>query len=636
MKLSFKTLAAFIAVSSMMTGCANDDTAADGSSIPQMSAENSIAAPDDSTKDDSPKMEVVVDPADIKGAITFSGDNITASGSGAAVSGKTVKITKAGTYELTGSCEDCNILIEAGKDDRVTLVLNGVRLTAKTGCVLDCEKAKTLVLYSKDGTSNVFTDGETYTALGDTDPDAAVFTRSDLIVCGAGSLAVNGKYGDAVKCKDALSILEGDVTVTAADDGITGKDSVSISGGVLLVNANGDGIKSTNSEDADRGNIIVSGGKITVNSERDGIQAEKSLEISGGDITIKAGGDAADEEVKAQSSPWDRDKRNPMGGEAQSTETSESQKGLKAGGKITIGGAVLDITAADDSIHSNASVTINGGSLELSSCDDGIHADENLTITDGDIRISKSYEGLEGKSVDIAGGTITVRAADDGINAAGGDNGSYFGYGGASDEYYIRITGGEIVVDADGDGVDSNGTIAQSGGVLIVYGPTNSGNGAIDYERSYAMSGGTLIALGSQGMAQSPSTLSQPCFSVNAQAAAGSVIEVREGSEVILTATTSKAAQSLIFSDDKLKSGTEYGIYVNDELVYSGTAEDGVVGNGNNGGFGGGGFGNGGFGGGQGMPGGFGGGQGMPGGFGSGQGMPGGGRGDREPPGGFT
>lgn len=611
-------MAAFIAVSSMMTGCAKDNTAADGSSVPQVSAENSIAAPDDSIKDDSAKAEVVVDPGDVEGTITFSDDNITASGNGAAVSGKTVKITKAGTYELTGSCEDCNILIEAGKNDRVTLVLNDVRLTAKTGCVLDCEKAKTLVLYSNDGTSNVFTDGETYTALGDTDPDAAVFTRSDLIVCGEGSLTVNGKYGDAVKCKDALSILEGDVTVTAADDGITGKDSVSISGGVLLVNANGDGIKTTNSEDADRGNIFVSGGKITVNSEKDGIQAEKSLAISGGDITIKAGGDAADEEVKAQNSPWDRDKRNPMGGGAQSTETSESQKGLKAGGNITIDGATLAITAADDSIHSNSSVTINGGSFELSSCDDGIHAEETLKIVSGDITITKSYEGIEGKCIEIDGGTISLKAVDDGLNAAGGDNGSFFGYGEASDDYYIRISGGEIVVDADGDGIDSNGTIAQSGGVITVYGPTNSGNGAIDYERSYAMSGGTLIALGAQGMAQSPSTLSQPCFSVNAQASAGSVIEVREGSEVILTATTTKAAQSLIFSSDKLKSGTEYGIYVNDELVYSGTAEDGVVGNGGNGGFGGG-FGGGGHGG-----------------FGGGQGMPGGGRGDREPPGGFA
>lgn len=616
MKLSFKTLAAFIAVSSMMTGCAKDDTSADGSSVPQMSAESSIAVPDDSMKTD-----VVVDPGDVEGTITFSDDGITASGSGASVSGQTVKITKAGTYELTGCCEDCNILIEAGKDDRVTLVLNDVRLTAKTGCVLDCEKAKTLVLYSNDGTSNVFTDGETYTALGDTDPDAAVFTRSDLIVCGAGSLAVNGKYGDAVKCKDALSILEGDVAITAADDGITGKDSVSISGGVLSVNAGGDGIKSTNSEDADRGNIFVSGGKITVNSEKDGIQAEKSLAISGGDITIKAGGDAADEEVKAQDSPWDRDKRNPMGGEAQGVGNAESQKGLKAGGNITIDGAALAVTAADDSIHSNASVTINGGSFELSSCDDGIHADETLRIVSGDINITKSYEGIEGKCIEIDGGTISLKAADDGLNAAGGDNGSFFGYGEASDDYYIRISGGDITVDADGDGIDSNGTIAQSGGVLTIYGPTNSGNGAIDYERSYAMSGGTLIALGAQGMAQSPSTLSQPCFSVITQASAGSVIEVREGSEVILTATAAKAAQSLIFSGDKLKSGTEYGIYVNDELVYSGTAENGVVGNGGNGG-------NGGFGGGFG-----GGGHGS---FGGGQGMPGGGRGDREPPGGFA
>lgn len=580
MRFNFKTLAAFLTMSAMMTGCAKDDPASNVSSnSPLLNTSDKTV-----TAADVVNSELNTAPAETSCTIKFEDDKIAVSGSGAEVSGKTVKITAAGVYELSGSCSDCKIEINAGKEDKITLLLNNVTLASQNGSVIDCEKAKTLVLFSEDGTKNSLSDSANYSSATDDDPDAAVFTRSDLIINGKGELNVDGKYGDAVKCKDAVTIFSGNVNITSADDGITGKDSVNVCGGVVNVTSGGDGIKSTNDQDSDKGNITVLGGEINITSETDGIQAEKALTVHDGKITIIAGGDAADAEVTAQNEPWDFDKRGPgrqqNGQNPQSSGESVSQKGLKAGGDITINNGDLNIKSADDSIHSNANVNVKNGSLALSSCDDGIHAAENLKISGGTVTITKSYEGLEGKSIDIDGGTINVKAADDGINAAGGENASFFGFGQASDDYYISISGGDITVNADGDGIDSNGTIAQSGGVLTIYGPTNSGNGAIDYEKSYAMSGGTLIALGSVGMAQTPSTLSQPCLSINARAAAGDVVEVRDGSEVILSATTPKNAQSLIFSSDKLKDGTEYGIYVGGELAFTVTAEDGVSGNG--------------------------------------------------------
>ncbi|MDE6728049.1 MAG: carbohydrate-binding domain-containing protein, partial [Oscillospiraceae bacterium] len=601
MKLSFKTLAAFVAVSAMMTGCSKNDNASNGSSNPLIgSTDNTVTSGNvvEITGGSAERLDTVDAETDCK--ITFEDEGpIFFSGSGVSVTNNTVNITKSGVYELSGSCSDCKITINAGKKDEVTLLLNNVTLSSQNGSVIDCKSAKILTLFSNVGTVNSLSDSDNYMVFDD-GSDAAVFTRSDLVINGAGKLTVNGKYGDALKCKDAVEIYNGSITVIAADDGITGKDSVAVYGGSVNVTSGGDGIKSTNDVDADRGNIVVLGGELAIESEKDGIQAEKALVINGGKITITAGGEAADAAVSSQSSPWDFDKRGQGGMTAQGSQSSDtvSQKGIKAGSAITINNGEINVRSADDSIHSNASVDIYDGTLLLSSCDDGIHAEETLKIVSGDITITKSYEGIEGKCIEIEGGTISLKAVDDGLNAAGGDNGSFFGFGQASDDYYIRISGGDITVDADGDGIDSNGIIAQSGGVLTVYGPTNSGNGAIDYERSYAMSGGTLIALGAQGMAQAPSTLSQPCLSINAQAAAGSVIEVRDGSEVILTATTPKNAQSLIFSSDKMKAGTEYGLYVNDELVSTVTAENGVSGNGGsgNGGFGGG---HGGFGGGQ-------------------------------------
>lgn len=609
MKMNIKALAAVLAVTTVLTGCSKTgDTSSDSgsSSLLINSADNTSAPAESEIKNE------VAAPASTDCKIAFEGDKITASGDGAKVSGNTVSITKSGVYELSGKCSDCRIEINAGKNDEITLVLNNAELSSKNGSVIDCEKAKTLTLYTNDGTKNTLSDSDNYTfPTDDTEPDAAVFTRSDLIFNGSGELTVNGNYGDAVKCKDAIVIYDGVINVRSADDGITGKDSVTICGGIINVASEGDGIKSTNDTDEGRGYIAIADGEINVTSETDGIQAETDLTVNGGKITVISGGEDADKEVTAQDSPWDFDRRGGGWGGNQSSSSADtvSQKGIKAGGSITISGGEFNIKSADDSIHSNASVEINNGTFTLSSGDDGIHADESLKITDGTIDVTKSYEGLEGKNIEISGGTISVVAADDGINAAGGDNGSYFGYGGASDDYYITISGGDITVNAGGDGIDSNGTIAQSGGVVTVFGPTNSGNGALDYERSYAMSGGTLIALGSMGMAQTPSTLSQPCLSINASAAAGDTIEVRDGSNVIISVTTPKNAQSLIFSTEKFKSGTEYGIYVGGSLVTTVTATDGVAGNG--------GSGQGGFGGGR--PGGQQGGLGGQGGFGGGR-----------------
>lgn len=586
MKFNFKTLAAFCAFSTMMTGCANDNDISNSSSSPLLSTADKTASVN--TSDEESELAV---PVETSCTVTFSDEKITVKGSGAVESDKTVKITDAGVYELSGKCSDCKIFIEADKNAEITLLLNNAELTSKNGAVIDCESAKTLTIFSKDGTKNALSDSESYAS--DDEADAAVFTRSDLEFKGAGELNIESKFGDAVKCKDALSIDESSLTIIAADDGITGKDSVTINGGAVNVTSNGDGVKSTNDKDADKGFIEINGGELNITSAKDGIQSEKSLTVKDGKITITAGGDAADEEISAKDEPWDFDRK---GSQNLGSEDTESLKGIKAGGALIINGGELNIKSADDSIHSGADIEINGGTAQLSSCDDGIHADETLKISNGTIKISKSYEGLEGKSIDISGGTVDINAADDGMNAAGGDNAGYFGFDETNEDYYICVSGGNITVNAGGDGVDSNGTVAQSGGVITVYGPTNSGNGAIDYERSYAMSGGTLIALGASGMAQAPSTLSQPCLSIYANAAADSKIEVRQGSEVIIETTTPKQAQSLIFSSDKLKSDTEYGIYVNGELAETVTATDGVAGSGATGG--------GGFGG---KPGGFGG-----------------------------
>ncbi len=617
MGFTFRTLAAMCAISLGLSGCTNDSGSSSGeintlisnTSSEQISVEG-IQPPEESVIAKQPTCKIV-----------FSEGEIKAEGNGARIDGSVVRITSAGVYTLSGKSSDAKILIEADKAD-VKLLLNGVELTSKSGAVIDCEDAKLLTLCVMSNTKNSVSDTANYTfSAGEDEPDAAVFSRSDTIITGGGELAVNGSYKDAIKCKDGLTIGGGTLAINAADDGITGKDYVVVYGGDITVVSGGDGIKSTNSTDEGRGYVTIAGGTISVESEKDGIQAETLLTVSDGDIKVKAGGEEANAEiVNSERDFFDWDNRgdfhrggmpgntsaptamqNTSSGDTAVTDTeSVSCKGLKAGGNISITGGTFDVLSADDSIHSNAAITIEKGELTLSSCDDGIHADDALTIKDGTINITKSYEGLEGKNISINGGRINVNAVDDGLNAAGGDNAGAMGFNGSSDEYYISVSGGEIVINASsGDGLDSNGTIAQTGGSLIIYGPENNNNSAIDYEGSYALSGGTLVALGSRGMAQAPSALSQPCLSIYANAAKDSVIEVRDSSgKTIISVTTPKACQSLIFSCKEMVSGNEYSIYAGETLLQTVTATDGVAGGGASGsGFGGG---HGGFGGGHG------------------------------------
>lgn len=569
MYMNFRRLAAFCALSVAMTGCGDSAAESSGSS-PLLNGTETVQQ---SSAESGVKDVTVSEPRECDCSISFTDGGIDVNGGGASVADNTVTITKAGVYSLSGSSDNAKVIVEAGKNDEVTLMLNGVSLESADGSVIDCESGKTLALYLVENTESFISDSAVYTfPTEDTEPDGAVFSRADLAIMGGGSLSVTGNYKDGVKCKDGMTVKSGRLTVTAADDGIVGKDYVSVSGGEITVNAQSDGIKSTNT-DAGRGHITITGGTLSVTALKDGIQAEKELTVEGGELTVLAGGGDADAAVTASANPFDRDMRGN-----DDTDTV-SKKGLKAGGDIVISGGVINVKSADDSVHSDSCVSVGGGTLTLSTCDDGIHADETLTVTDGSITVTKSYEGLEGKNIEISGGGIDVTAADDGLNAAGGDNAEFFGYAGG--DYHINISGGNITVNADGDGIDSNGTIAQSGGSVVIYGPTNSGNGAIDYEGSYAVSGGTLIALGSSGMAQAPSTLSQPCLSINADADAGSTIEVRSSDgTVILSTVTPKRCQSLIFTSDKLTVGGEYGIYADGGLLSTLTAGEGVVGNG--------------------------------------------------------
>ena len=313
-------------------------------------------------------------------------------------------------------------------------------------------------------------------------------------------------------------------------------------------------------------------------------------------FSIKTGEGSENASTEENWGNWNmRGKQFEQMNNSAANENETSAKGIKANTGILIDNGNFNIDSSDDSIHSNGNIIINNGTFEIASGDDGIHADESITINDGIINISKSYEGIESSKIDINGGNINLVSSDDGINIAGGnDSSSINGRPGqnnfsSNSDQTLTINNGYIVIDATGDGIDINGAGYINGGTVVVNGPTNSGNGALDYDSVFQVNGGTLIAVGASGMMQTPSSDSS-IYSIsyvysNTQQANTKVTIKNSDDEEIISYTPSKNYESVIISTEQLKKGETYTIYSNEETVQEITINNIVtsVGNSNSG-----------------------------------------------------
>lgn len=316
----------------------------------------------------------------------------------------------------------------------------------------------------------------------------------------------------------------------------------------------------------------------------------------------------ASDNAGSQTSQTPPDKSGKDTSDADSTST----KGIKSDGALYVNGGTYTINSADDSFHSNSDVTINDGTYTISSGDDGIHADSALLVNGGTITVTESYEGLEGLNITINDGKIDITASDDGMNAAGGNDASGFGGRGgdgfkgmqapdaaqksdsasdtaqttgnitvaaqksdstsdtaqdtdaaSEDEMWMVINGGYVHVLAGGDGLDSNGDLTINGGEVYVDGPSDNGNSAIDYgeKSSFYINGGTVVAVGSSGMAEDVSTDSkqQVAFvKLDSQVDAGDVILKDADGNEIISYTVQKKYDCVIISTADLKAGQIY------------------------------------------------------------------------------
>lgn len=579
------------------------------------------------------------------GSITLSPDGSTSTDASVRIDGQTVTITQAGTYQIAGTLDDGALIVESGENAKITLVLGGVSIKNSTGAAIQIATADDVTIELSEGTTNVLQSGEEVDIATATESEeasgGALQSKADLKIKGKGSLTVLGYLNNGIHCTKDLKIKNGNISVTALGHGIKGKNSVTVSGGTVTVTSGKDGITSDEMENEEKGFVTIEDGEIIITSAGDGVSAETTLTVTGGVISIISGGGSANAQQKTDNMRdwWDFDN-------SASDDNSASCKGLKAGKAMMISGGSITIDAQDDALHTDGDMTISGGECILSTGDDGAHAELSLTVLDGKITVLTSYEGLEANQITLAGGELDITASDDGINANGGSDGFSGGFGGgfggrrsdmnsqsgdmtppdnsnmqtppdgnapsgnpptmpgqdAADstttddttdkQPVLLITGGKITVNADGDGLDSNGDLRVEGGDITINGPSNGGNGALDIgtENGGAgvIAGGTLIALGTSSMTENfGSTSTQCAFLVTMNSfGAGETITITDSQgNVLYTGVTVKSANSVVFSSPDLVVGETYTVTIGSTSATV-TQSSTVVGNSN--GFGGG------------------------------------------------
>ncbi len=408
--------------------------------------------------------------------IRLSGSAARSDGANVTIAGSTVTVTGEGTYLLTGSLENGSVVVDAGEEDKVQLVLENANISNSGSAPLYVKCADKVVVTLADGSENTLSNTGEFAAVDDNNVDACIFSKEDLTFNGGGSLTVTSETGHGVVSKDSLVFTGGSYTVNAARHALAGKDDVRVQEGSFSLTCGQDALHASNDDDATLGFVYI-----------------------------------------------------------------------------------------------------EGGTFEISAADDGIHAESELLINGGSIKISECCEGLEGNTVTVNGGEIYIKSSDDGVNAAGGNDGS--GQGGSGDSFgtgggmpgpgmggmmmdvdescALEVNGGRLVINAEGDGLDSNGSLLVSGGEVYISGPTNAGNGTLDYGTGATITGGVVIAADAGGMAEnfgSASTQGSMLVSLSGSAGTPITVTAADGS-VLATFTPEKDYRCAVISAPGIAQG---------------------------------------------------------------------------------
>ena len=511
---------------------------------------------------------------------------------GVTVEDGTLTITKAGTYKLSGEYQG-QIKVETADSDAVRLVLDNANITNSSGAALNVVNADEVILYSASGTTNTISDGADYTATGENDPDAVVYSKADLTIAGEGTLKVNGNHEDGIHTSDGLVIASGTLEVNAANTGIKGKDYVDILGGTINVTAQQDGIKSTNDTDEGKGWTRLSNGTVTVNAGDDGFKASRVVEISGGSLTVEQ----SDEGIEAQYI-------NVSGGDVNVTSADDGMNAsLKTSDSESTDSSANTSDTANQQQNNQQQGSLPGGQQNGTSdqqqgpgqppqggqsgnSQNG--TSQNGTTGTGQQQNNTQNRGNQnmGQPPAMPGGNTQNGTSQNGTTGTGQQGmgqppqGGMPGGGGGTFEVVdaaINVSGGNITVNAEGDGIDSNGVTTLSGGTLIVNGPSQGGNAALDTNGDLLFNGATVLSGSTADMFEAPSTNSTSGYLKLTNSSGfeqGSTVQVADSSGKVVAnyKVTKSNVQLVLVSSSSIVKGQSYTVYTTTSAVDSNAA----------------------------------------------------------------
>ena len=511
---------------------------------------------------------------------------------GVTVEDGTLTITKAGTYKLSGEYQG-QIKVETADSDAVRLVLDNANITNSSGAALNVVNADEVILYSASGTTNTISDGADYTATGEDDPDAVVYSKADLTIAGEGTLKVNGNHEDGIHTSDGLVIASGTLEVNAANTGIKGKDYVDILGGTITVTAQQDGIKSTNDTDEGQGWTRLSNGTVTVNAGDDGFKASRVVEISGGSLTVEQ----SDEGIEAQYI-------NVSGGDVNVTSADDGMNAsLKTSDSESTDSSANTSDAANQQQNNQQQGSLPGeqqnGTSNQQQQGTGQPPAMSGTSQDGTSQNGTTGTGQQqnntqnqsnqnmGQPPAMPGGNAQDGTSQNGTTGTGQQGmgqppqgGMPGGGGGGTFEVVdaaINVSGGNITVNAEGDGIDSNGVTTLSGGTLIVNGPSQGGNAALDTNGDLLLNGATVLSGSTADMFEAPSTNSTSGYLKLTNSSGfeqGSTVQVADSSGKVVAnyKVTKSNVQLVLVSSSSIVKGQSYTVYTTTSAVDSNAA----------------------------------------------------------------
>lgn len=484
---------------------------------------------------------------------------------------KKLEITSGGTYVLSNENDDFQVEVNTSSD--VVLILNGVSIKSTDGPAINVVKANSFTLKLSSHTKNYLEDSESNTLDG-----VLNVKKCNLDIQGDGYLIVksNGLVTDEIEsgigiyCSKEIDIKKSHIQVTSCDHGISGKTGLKVEDAYLDITASLDGIHSK------EGGLSLKNSILKNSSKGDGIDVTNEIEIDSSSLYITTEGEFLlysasqdtddslyeDSRYIKDGNSYKKISKDDMNHYQTRYYFKTKCKGMKSDTGINIDDSTIDINSSDDAIASDGDIDIIHSKIDIHTLDQGLNSEQNVNIGSKEtttfdesfyIRIYSSFEGIQGAYINFYDGYTYIISDDDGVNATSD----------TLNDVSINIhQEAFLYVNAEGDGIDSNGYVTMDGGTAVIYGPSSGGNFSLDFDKTFALTGGNLFAFSNPDMIELPDN-SQNLVSANTNDSfAQNEMITLKGDDLSYSFLLPKAysRMSFIASTPELKTSSTYQV----------------------------------------------------------------------------